>query len=90
MGLINQSIANIERNFSGVVRTRTRLQLVKEIPEEYLEMGNSFRIVKTRIDRGGKAESGERVGYNRGLQFVSVCLSEKAFIFPTRGIDVTG
>lgn len=58
--------------------------------KKYLKMGNSFRIVKTCIDRGGKAESGERVGHNRGLQFVSVCLSEKAFIFPTRGIDVTG
>lgn len=58
--------------------------------KEYLEMGNSFRIVKTRVDRGGNAESEERVGHNGGLQFVSVCLREKAFIFPTRGIDVTG
>lgn len=45
LDLINQSIANIEGNFSGMVRKRTRLQLVKEISEE-LEMGNSFSIVK--------------------------------------------
>jgi hypothetical protein len=41
LGLHNQGIDNIWRNFSGVIKTRRRHQLVQDI-----EMGNSSSIVR--------------------------------------------